>query len=221
MTEKLVQALHAGISRRDWHATEVAANAIREALRALSLTGSGRGVKALEWADAALVHRVGLKVAIAATPFGEYWVVKGSQGRFDVWLDGWVANGISTKEEAKAAAQADFNARINSALSPEPTLKQTGSVVADCANEGHDHPAHDWRTACLKCGIFKGSDLYASEPITAREVTAKHIFRNADDSDWDHLFVMLHDTGRGRFWKAVLTEMRALLASLNTSGDKL
>jgi len=33
MTEKLIQALHAGISRRDWHSTEVAANALRDALR--------------------------------------------------------------------------------------------------------------------------------------------------------------------------------------------
>jgi hypothetical protein len=32
MTEtKHVQALHAAISRRDWHATEIAANAIRDA----------------------------------------------------------------------------------------------------------------------------------------------------------------------------------------------
>jgi hypothetical protein len=45
-------------------------------------------------------------------------------------------------------------------------------VKADCADEGHDHPSHDWRTACLKCGVFKGSDLYThpSSPVSA-EVT--------------------------------------------------
>lgn len=30
VSDRMVQALHAGISRRDWHATEVAANAIRD-----------------------------------------------------------------------------------------------------------------------------------------------------------------------------------------------
>lgn len=30
---RLIQDLHAGISRRDWHATEVAASALRDRLR--------------------------------------------------------------------------------------------------------------------------------------------------------------------------------------------
>jgi hypothetical protein len=53
-------------------------------------------------------------------------------------------------------------------------------VKADCADEGHDHPSHDWRTACLKCGVFKGSDLYThpSSPVSA-EVTVTNEMANA------------------------------------------
>lgn len=41
-----------------------------------------------------------------------------------------------------------------------------------CAGEGHDHPSHDWRTACLNCGVFRGSDLYATpRPYTAEGVS--------------------------------------------------
>tara|TARA_R110000851_G_C13102466_1_gene568863 strand:+ start:3056 stop:3445 length:390 start_codon:yes stop_codon:yes gene_type:complete len=38
-----------------------------------------------------------------------------------------------------------------------------------------------------------------------------HAFRNADASDWQHLFAVLPDTGRGRFWKAVMTEARTAI----------
>lgn len=47
MTERMVQALHAGISRRDWHATEIAANAIRDAVSDKNTQTSDSGSGAL------------------------------------------------------------------------------------------------------------------------------------------------------------------------------
>lgn len=32
-----------------------------------------------------------------------------------------------------------------------------------CLDEAHDHPAHDWRMACLNCGVFRGSNI-VSQP---------------------------------------------------------
>ena len=34
-----------------------------------------------------------------------------------------------------------------------------------CENEAHDHPSHDWRLACLKCGVFCGTDLSTTPPV--------------------------------------------------------
>ena len=39
----------------------------------------------------------------------------------------------------------------------------------------------------------------------------KAALRNADDKDWEHLFRMLPDSGHGKFWKAVMTEIRAAM----------
>ena len=46
--------------------------------------------------------------------------------------------------------------------------------------------------------------------MVGRETMTRH-FRNADDKDWDHLFRMLPDSGHGKFWKAVMTSVRAEL----------
>lgn len=49
---ELIQALHAGISRRDWHATEVAANALRDFRTAEPVSGHpsiAPGLTAGEW----------------------------------------------------------------------------------------------------------------------------------------------------------------------------
>lgn len=37
-------------------------------------------------------------------------------------------------------------------------------------------------------------------------------FRNADAKDWEHLFRMLPESGHGKFWKAVLAEMKIALS---------
>lgn len=51
------------------------------------------------------------------------------------------------------------------------------------------------------------------EAAAAEIERLRHPFRNADRMDWDHLFRMLPDSGHGRFWKAVLMEMRDALTS--------
>jgi hypothetical protein len=39
----------------------------------------------------------------------------------------------------------------------------------------------------------------------------RHPFRCADHLDWDHLFKMIPDSGHGKFWKTVMSEMRTAL----------
>lgn len=41
----------------------------------------------------------------------------------------------------------------------------------------------------------------------------RHPYRAVDDLDWQHLAMMLPDSGHGRFWKAVMAEVRAALTS--------
>lgn len=44
----------------------------------------------------------------------------------------------------------------------------------------------------------------------------RHPFRNADSKDWGHLMQMIPDSGHGKFWKAVMTEMRGALDLTDT-----
>lgn len=78
-------------------------------------------------------------------------------------------------DEAKAAAQADFDQRIRSALASPPSPAQVTDAL-------------------------------------------RHAFRNANESDWSHLFAVLPDTGRGRFWQAVMAEARTALQSQPSKG---
>lgn len=67
--------------------------------------------------------------------------------------------------------------------------------------------------------IYKAM-LAARPPIpTASSAGVLHAFRNADAKDWQHLFLMLPESGHGQFWKAVMLEVRAALASAN-GGEK-
>lgn len=43
-------------------------------------------------------------------------------------------------------------------------------------------------------------------------------WRCVDGHDWDYLFSLIPDGGRGRFWKAVFTEFRAALVKENGDG---
>ena len=73
--------------------------------------------------------------------------------------------------------------------------------------------------------IFGGSrerwndvPLYAAPvPVTITD-ELRRAFRNANESDWQHLFAVLPDTHRGWFWKAVMTEARAALSKPGEHG---
>lgn len=41
-------------------------------------------------------------------------------------------------------------------------------------------------------------------------------FHTVDDQDWEYLFSLIPDGGRGRFWKAVFTEIDAALSEKTT-----
>jgi hypothetical protein len=40
----------------------------------------------------------------------------------------------------------------------------------------------------------------------------QHPWRAVDDQDWNYVLAALNDSGRGRFWKAVLRQMRTALS---------
>jgi hypothetical protein len=78
---------------------------------------SSRGIKPLEWKPAALHHAYGLVIDIALTPFGSYRILKGSQGRFEVYFGDIVLSGsMDDKAEAIAFAQRDWEKHIRAAL---------------------------------------------------------------------------------------------------------
>lgn len=51
----------------------------------------------------------------------------------------------------------------------------------------------------------------AMAPLEARIAELEAPYRNADALDWEQLFQMLPDSGHGKFWKAVMAEVRATL----------
>jgi hypothetical protein len=85
-------------------------------------------VKALEWRESAITEHKDLRVpysrlvvTFAESAVGTYGVAKGSQGRFEVWLGTKPITGsYSSIDAAKAAAQTDYEARINAALAASP-----------------------------------------------------------------------------------------------------
>jgi hypothetical protein len=78
------------------------------------------GVKPLEWTTAALQHSYGLVIRIGQTPFGAYHILKGRQGKFEVYFTTVPLSGaIDDEAEALAWAQSDYERRIRAAL-PSP-----------------------------------------------------------------------------------------------------
>lgn len=138
-----IQAVGAAISRRDWRAVEQAYNAIRDEFDRRPAAPSPAGgvdavaVKALEWVEE---QRRGTFVKyIARTPFGGYEVnseftaltASGPMVCLPDWkgpLDSSGRRAVSV-EEAKAAAQADYEARIRSALSPAATSNAVANLL--------------------------------------------------------------------------------------------
>lgn len=49
--------------------------------------------------------------------------------------------------------------------------------------------------------------------VAGGEAGLREAFRNADARDWDFLDLLLGQSGHGKFWRAVISEVRAVLAS--------
>lgn len=119
-------ANHVGnISLRDW---DPCANVLLQAADRLdeltAAIGAGGAVKPLKWTKAALDGKFGwLIIRYAQTPFGRYYVEKFGSENYRVSLSEQVLTSIlpSSVDEGIAAAQADYERRILSALSqPHP-----------------------------------------------------------------------------------------------------
>lgn len=71
----------------------------------------------LTWENAARWHSYGLIIRTAQTRFGAYLILKGSQGRFEVYFANVPFSGaMDTIEEAKSWAQNDFEDRLRSPI---------------------------------------------------------------------------------------------------------
>jgi hypothetical protein len=194
-------------------------------------------VKPIEW-EQGEGNYDGQEVWSAGDPW-LFWIVKNPSSPDYVWcetlhLEGFVPaspvrGSYPSLEAAKAAAQADFETRIRSALSLGHPIQ--GEAVAWLkewtTDDGGACSRVDVRAECEPWLAFlkpKLTPLFASQPPApagVREITEelRHAFRNADESDWRHLFAVVPDTGRGRFWKAVFTEVRAALAAAKGAGE--
>lgn len=133
----LVSSLEANQARHEAEVQTAMAGAVR--------------VKPLAWADCTFC---GQSASYAETEFGS-WMVVGYSGRDGRWAhmdptgndsdDDWI-----TKEEAQAAAQADYDARIRAALEPDPErlakvreLQEACAMLfADYQTSTHHHPDH-------------------------------------------------------------------------------
>ena len=118
------------------------------------LAPDGVAVKALEWRDTALIRsHAWLIVAVAKTPFGDYGIEKNESGDFSVTLTGQVLLNThpTTKEDAKAAAQADFDQRIRSALYTHPAsdtaLREALEALRNFANQYRSGAQGAWMDA--------------------------------------------------------------------------
>lgn len=119
---------------------------LRQALRVASIpkVEPGERVKPLGWTDCAtnrgpgfdIADRHRLGVSFAGTPLGTYVIASGPANRYEAWLrSGQVTGSYSTKDEAKAAAQADYEQRIRSALEPIAPVPVTITVELERLRE--------------------------------------------------------------------------------------
>ncbi|QXV73549.1 hypothetical protein [Rhizobium phage RHph_X2_30] len=93
--------------------------AIKSALSRPEAIGDGVGVKELEWRPVALIEGYNwLTIAQAETPFGRYTIDKHDKGFLRVMFGNSRVGHFEgdDKDEAKAAAQTDYEQRIRSAL---------------------------------------------------------------------------------------------------------
>ncbi|NTA48196.1 hypothetical protein G6L34_08820 [Agrobacterium tumefaciens] len=101
-----------------------------DALRA-SPPAPSVAVKALEWNKQAMSHGYGLFISLAMTSIGHYQISQGAAGKYEVYLDKKpISAAYDGVPEAKAAAQADFEARIRSALSAQVQDVAVAEIVS-------------------------------------------------------------------------------------------
>lgn len=111
-------------------------------------------VKPLEWEDWSAQHRTNLT---AMTQFGRYGVIQLHFPEMHYKIEPPVGKPLSalTLEAAKAAAQADYETRIRSALVPAPAVPDdVAGLIAERVREAVEAE----REACAKV-----ADEYASE----------------------------------------------------------
>jgi hypothetical protein len=89
-----------------------------------------------------------------------------------------VETGESLDEGAFAHVTVDDICAVIAALAP------VEAVPVACSDEAHDHPGHEWRVACIKCGVFRGSDLLAHPPAQAGAVTEELEAYYARQIEW-------------------------------------
>ena len=183
--------------------------------RALSLTGSGRGVstgcKDKDGNELFLGDKVRYRNDGPRTKPG-YW-----NPEYEIVFDApmfslkHIGGGKDGQNHLFILRSGGLNGSLElierAALSPEPTLKQTGDWLRDTAMNVMLATEVDEAIRILRAAIFT-----ASEPITAREVTVT-----------DPMVRALQDVIQSKmsFVVSYETAVVALLASLNTSGDKL
>lgn len=66
---------------------------------------------------------------------------------------------------------------------------------------------------------LRSQSLSTQQPMGEVRDDLRYAFRNADNSDWEHLFAVLPDTGRGKFWKSVFKSAREALHPNQESGE--
>ena len=87
-------------------------------------------VKGLEWVPSAFDTQYGLIIRIAKTPFGPYKILKGTQGRYEVYFGNAPYSGsMDDEDQAKSWAYSDYEARILSALSTPADIEPVGYCV--------------------------------------------------------------------------------------------
>ncbi|NTE87258.1 hypothetical protein [Agrobacterium rubi] len=131
-------------------------------------------VRALEWDDRGETIRDRFK---APSILGDYYVAREKSGLFS-WrtylLHGSII--VGNADEAKAAAQADYEARIRSALSAQVQSKPDDHVWIKCPN-GHGETTHahfDFCACCPKCGaVMENCDAAPPAPSVAMKALQK------------------------------------------------
>ena len=124
-----IQALGAALSRREWWEVEQAYNRIRDEFDRRPTDAR------LEAAEAALAKAVEVKALEwhadnAHSIVGRYWITY-TGGRIGLHRDQQRIGKFGSPDEAKAAAQADFEARIRSALAARAAMPETENTDGD------------------------------------------------------------------------------------------